>query len=245
MSTLLWLGQCLATATDSRSFWQQLLKGLEPNHPDVPFAMLYTAASHERLEKDTSDDDSGRSERSSVFDSKQWLLEGTLGISMGHPGLPGKLDSDEAASAITPKFRNVIRAGIPTVLRVGDGTFPKGLIGEAKSRAFGDICDAAVVIPIGPSTRDNILGFLIVGINPRRVYDHDYSQFMQLLHRQVATSMASVVLVEEELRRNRIASELAAQDRIRLSKQLVQARVSAADNEMRFRNMSEMLPVAM
>lgn len=71
-----------------------------------------------------------------------------------------------------------------------------------------------VVSPIHPTTGDSTLGFLIMGTNPRRPYDEDYDLFVQLLGRQLATSMASVVLFEEEIRKGEKAAQMAAQDRI-------------------------------
>lgn len=246
MSTLLWLGQCISTAKDTKDYWQQSLKGLERNHYDVPFAALYASAPLDRHDNENNDDASTPSERSSTFGSKQWALEGTLGIAIDYPGLPSHIDSDQAAEVLTPLFRKAIRAGHPTVLSVADGTYPANLVGETRSRAFpDDVCNSLVLLPVGPSTRDNILGFLLIGINPRRAYDQDYAQFIQLLHRHMGTSMASVVLIEEELRRNRIAADLAAQDRIQLSNQLAQAQESAVDSQMRFRNMADLAPVAM
>lgn len=53
-----------------------------------------------------------------------------------------------------------------------------------------------------------------MGTNPRRPYDEDYDLFVQLLGRQLATSVASVVLFEEEIRKGEKAAKMAAQDRI-------------------------------
>lgn len=84
-----------------------------------------------------------------------------------------------------------------------------------------------------------------MGVNPRRPYDDDYSLFIQLLSRQLATSMASVVLFEEEIRRGQRAARLAAQDRIELSKQLDLRTQEAVESETRFTRMAEFAPVGM
>ena len=49
-------------------------------------------------------------------------------------------------------------------------------------------CKSAIFLPIR-STEDNVLGFMILGVNPRRQYDDDYKVFVKLLSRQLATSM--------------------------------------------------------
>ena len=74
------------------------------------------------------------------------------------------------------------------------------------------------------------MGFVLVGINPRLPYDTDYQHFMQLLCRQLATSMASIVLVEDELRRSRMAADTAIRDRLQLSRQLAEVAMQAQDS---------------
>ena len=102
-----------------------------------------------------------------------------------------------------------------------------------------------MVLPIHPTTGDSVLGFLIMGINPRRSYDDDYSLFVQLLCRQLATSMASVVLFEEEIQRGQRAAKLAALDRIELSEQLAARTQEAVESETKFTHMAEFAPVGM
>jgi hypothetical protein len=46
-----------------------------------------------------------------------------------------------------------------------------------------------VFLPI-KSTSDTTLGFLILGVNPMKRYDDDYRIFVELLSRQLATSIA-------------------------------------------------------
>lgn len=84
-----------------------------------------------------------------------------------------------------------------------------------------------------------------MGINPRRPYDDDYSLFIQLLSRQLATSMASVVLFEEEIKRGEQAARLAALDRQELSKQLDLRTQEAVESETKFTRMAEFAPVGM
>ena len=102
-----------------------------------------------------------------------------------------------------------------------------------------------MVCPIHPTTGESILGFLVMGINPRRPYDDDYSLFVQLLSRQLATATASVVLFEEEIKRGQRAANLAAADRIELSEQLAARTQEAVESETKFTRMAEFAPVGM
>jgi PAS domain S-box-containing protein len=133
----------------------------------------------------------------------------------------------------------------PVLLTTEEGTLSFDLIEGIEWRGFGDPCRAVVVCPIHPTTGETILGFLVIGVNPRRPYDDDYSLFIQLLSRQLATSMASAMLFEEEIRRGQRAARLAALDRDELSKQLDLRTQEAVESETRFTRMAEFAPVGM
>ncbi|KAL1591034.1 hypothetical protein WHR41_00234 [Cladosporium halotolerans] len=255
MSTLMLLGRCTTAAKGTQDFWKQAVKGLDPNHYDVPFAALYAAASpdtamhrpnvlSEQWEA-TSQTSKTSSDPSSSFSSRQWTLEGMLGLPPSCKGLPSRIDSDAAAESLSPLLRQALSTGKIMLLTYEDDTFPQGLRGVARSRAFEDECMAAVLCPVGPTNRENPLGFMLIGINPRCAYDSDYKTFISILSRQMATSIASVVLAEEELKRSRDAAELATQDRIRMSEQLAVTKQEAKETEVRFRRMTELSPMAM
>lgn len=46
------------------------------------------------------------------------------------------------------------------------------------------------------STGQNVLGFLLIGVNPHKKYDDDYTLFIELLSRQLATSLAVSVAIK-------------------------------------------------
>lgn len=105
-------------------------------------------------------------------------------------------------------------------------------------RGYGDPCKEAIIIPVRPTNGENIFAFLLIGVNPRRAYDEDYKVFVYMLNRQLANSLASFLLFEEEVRRNRNAAETAQLQREQLSQQLeVQAN--------RMRRMTELSPLGM
>ena len=78
----------------------------------------------------------------------------------------------------------------------------------------------------------------MVGVNPRRQYDDDYQSFIRVLNKQLAMSLASATLLEEELRRGATAAEAAAQERSRLSEEL-------AVQRSRLQRVAEVSPVGM
>lgn len=194
---------------------------------------------------DEVDSDASSAYSNSVIGSRQCNLEGSLGVPEGHQSAPQSIDLKMGTEGFGPVFREVMKTDKPVLLEVGSRDLPVKLLEGLDWRGFGDPCRGVVVCPIQPTTGEAILGFLVVGVNPRRPYDEDYSLFVQLLSRQLATSLASVVLFEEEIRRGQRAAKLAALDRMELSEQLAARTQEAIDSETKFTRMAEFAPVGM
>jgi PAS domain-containing protein len=230
MSTLLKVGQCLASARDLMGFWPEVLKGLEPNQYEVPFALLYAA------------DPEGEDifEETSEILLRQWICMGTIaGANDAGPDSTCPYGGD--VRRCVPNFEEAITRHEPSLLSRSAGTYPHHLVGDTKTRGFGDTCESCVLIPIRPTTGENVIGFLILGVNPRRPYDNDYQLFIQLLSRQLATAAASALLFEEEVRR----SEMAARDKKALAEELAIQTTEATNSAQRFQRLSEWAPVGM
>lgn len=238
MLTLREVGERTASARDVKGFWTQVLGSFEFNEFDSPFLMLYSVT-------DENDSDSSSIHSGSVFTSRQCMLEGSLGIPEGHQAAPEQIDIKSGMEGFGPVFREVLNTDKPVLLEVGSPDLPEGLMAGLESRGFGDPVKAVVVCPIHPTTGESVLGFLVLGVNPRRPYDDDYSLFLQLLSRQLGTSLASVVLFEEEIRRGQKAAKLAALDRIELSEKLAARTAEAIESETKFTRMAEFAPVGM
>ncbi|KUJ16216.1 uncharacterized protein LY89DRAFT_77589 [Mollisia scopiformis] len=213
MKTLLRLGQETALATTVSTFWPKILSGLEENRFDFPFAILYSVA--EDVEEESM---SQCSENSQTF--KTCALEGTLGVPDGHPATPRRLDLKRSKGGFVPAFRDALQTREPTLLSIKDGTLSEALIDGFQWRGFPEQCREALVCPIRPTTGENVIGFLVVGVNPRRPFDDDYQSFIQLLNIQLATSLASTTLLEAEVNRGLTEAEAAALERARLSAEL-------------------------
>jgi PAS domain S-box-containing protein len=238
MLTLREVGERTAIARDVKGFWEQVLIALTENESDTPFVLLYSVS-------DESDSDSSSLQSSSLLGSKQCYLEGSLGVPNGHQAAPDQIDLKEGLDGFGPVFRVVMKTDKPAVVSIGSTDLPRSMLEGLEWRGFGDPCRDVVVCPIHPTTGDTILGFLIMGVNPRRPYDDDYNLFVQLLSRQLATSLASVVLFEEEIRRGQKAAKLAAEDRFHLSEQLAARTQEAIESETRFTRMAEYSPAGL
>ncbi|KAF7856288.1 hypothetical protein EAF04_009816 [Stromatinia cepivora] len=232
MLFLLRLGQFIASSREPKDFWQQLLRGLEPDHPDLPFALLYSAG---------NDVNETLSESSASSHNCNWVLEGSVRVPGADKNVLKHINSDNPMEEFLPSFSELVKSDSPTLLHQKDSTIPTSL-----TTALQDTLawDTVVFLPIRATT-ENVLGFLIFGINARRKYDDDYRLFIQLLSRQLATSMAAAVLVEDEIQRGRMAAEHAYQDRNRLSRKLEIQAHEASEIESRFRKMADLAPVGM
>lgn len=225
------VGENVARAKSIKQFWKYLLEGLEPNHYDVPFALLYSVG-------ESGDDEQSSMSSGSTMSLKSCWLEGSIGIPDGHVAAPAQLDLKRSHEGFIPAFREGMRTREPTLLHTRDGSLPEDLLDGINWRGFGDPCREAIIFPIRPTNGESVLAFLLLGVNPRRQYDDGYKGFTAMLNRQLATSLASFMLYEEEVRKNRDAAEAAALEQEHLTQQL-------AMQTSRLRRMTELSPLGM
>lgn len=231
MKTLLRLSEETADAKTVAGFWPKVLSALDNNGDDFPFAALYSVA-----ETEEEDSISQCSENSQTF--KTCILEGTLGIPDGHPSVPRRADLKRSHGGFVPYFRDSIQTRERTLISVKDGTLTEALMEGFESRGFPAPCREALVCPIRPINGENVMGFLVFGVNPGRPFDDDYQGFVDLLGRQLATSLASVTPFKAEVRRGLTAAEPTALERSRLSEEL-------AVQTSRLQRIAEVSPVGM
>lgn len=232
LSTLLSISERTPNAPNLETFWKSIIQVLADNDKDIPFALLYSVEDEGGTENDTVS-------VSSVSSSgpKQCTLQGTLGVPPSHQAAPPHLDLHQSHDGFMPSFREAMRLRRPTLVRVEDGSLPERLIEGLEWRGFGEPCRSAVICPISPTAHDNVLGFMIIGINPRRPYDDDYQHFIQVAIRLFNSGAASVVLLEEEARQAAIVQA-------RLSEQLLLSQREIERNELKFQRFAERADVA-
>lgn len=234
--TLLRLSEEAALATSVSAFWRVVIEPLVDNEFDFPFVLLYSVVD------DVDSDDRSSKNSSTSSDSSQGLksvvLEGSIGIPEGHISAQTRLDLKKSLGGYVPALRDAMKTRQPTRFSLSDSMLPSGLTHGYEWRGYGEPCKDAVVCPLRPTNGENILGFLVMGISPRRPYDEDYESFIRLLNRQLATSLASVTLFQDEIRRGNTAAEVAFAERRRLSEEL-------AFQRSRLQRIAEVSPVGM
>ncbi|KIW00739.1 uncharacterized protein PV09_07723 [Verruconis gallopava] len=231
MQTINRLGECTSRAKSVKQYWKRVLEGLDENIWDIPFALLYSVA-------DSEDQDHSSISSGSTISMKSCYFEGSIAVPPGHPAAPPQLDLKRSLEGFIPSFREAMRTREPTLLHARDGTLPLSLLEGIEWRGFGEPCQDAVIFPVRPTNGDQVLAFLLIGMNPRRPYDESYQSFVNMLNRALATSLASILLFEEEVRRSRDAAEAAALEQEKLSQQL-------ALQTDRMRRMTELSPLGM
>lgn len=173
----------IVSAPDMASYWRDALKGFESNERDIPLAAIYS------FETDMHD----KSQKSIIY------LQATLGVDEGHALALKRVNLIEGNEAIVPLFQRTILANGPTVFQRDDGSLPESLMQDIEWRGFGEPSTALAILPL--TAGEEVLGFLLIGLNPRRAYDEDYDGFVQLLNRQLSTSLTSAALMEQAKRK--------------------------------------------
>lgn len=96
-------------------------------------------------------------------------------------------------------FEQVCKSGeIDTLDLESRSSIARSIMEEPPTRAFGDQTRLAVLIPIAPIASKNVNAVLLVGVNPRRPYDAEYESWIQSLARSISSSLASLVLLNEQ-----------------------------------------------
>lgn len=239
MKVLVDLGEVLVTARDVRSYWKNALQQLATIEPyyDIPMAILYS------VEDDT---DFAMTTTGQLDLAKICRLAGTLAVPEKHPAVPLTINLGTDQDALARLFRKSLAVAHPLLLQTSDGTLPQTLLEGIEWRdCNGDPCRSAVMCPIRPTKEENVMGFLLLGLNPRRPYDNDYRQYIYLLAQKFTTSLASVVLLEEEARRRRNAVEQAAHDQAMLKERLEVQTKEANESLQLLEAVAEFVPVGM
>ncbi|KAL0937731.1 hsp90-like protein [Colletotrichum truncatum] len=226
------MGEELVTAKDVKSYWSKLIEELSECDPayDIPLAMLYS------IERD------GPSSSGELRYNHVCRLEGALGVPTSHPIMPEYLRLNETDAGLAPQYRAALRSRGPLIISTSDNSLPKELLTGLQWRGFGDPCESAIVLPIRPTKEEEVMGLLVLGLNPRRPYDDAYTLYIQLLAQKLTTSLACTVLLEEERRRGRNAAEQAAYDQAMLKEKLAHQTKEAIEYTRLFQTVSDFIP---
>lgn len=213
ITSLVEIGSKTAKARDLNTYWQLVIDTIAINDRDAPFALLYAA---EDISAPTRSSVSSPSS-GAALEVNEYVLKGSIGVEAGHAIAPLTVDLKNGNSIFQSYFDEAIKTMSPIVVHFSEAKLPESVLEGIEWKGFGEPCRSLIVCPIQPTTSEQVQGFLILGMNPRRPFDEDYKQFVHVMLRLLATSLASVVLFDEEMR----AKENVIGQAARIQEQLV------------------------
>jgi hypothetical protein len=176
------LRRSMAKALDLKSFWSFLIEGLKSNEKDVPMVMAYSAIHP-----------SG---------SKSFRLEGTLGIRQNHPATPAIIDIRSSEGFAAPMMDSLISKE-PLLLNRSETQYEEyfeAQVFEGREFHVRDIpCNQVLVCPLR-SLADDTIGFLIIGLNPKKAFDSDYRDFVRRITDSIDPAKISSILLGESVK---------------------------------------------
>ena len=185
----------IISAPDLASYWRQVLTEVGSNERDIPLAVIYSREIDIHSESQSSN----------------ICLQTALGVEEGHPLALKRVNLRQGSEAIIPLLQKTIATNGPTVFQRSDGNLPEAVLQDVKWRGFDEPSTALAVLPL--TAGEEILGFLLIGLNPRRAYDEDYAKFLELLNRQLSMSLTSATLMEQARRKQaELSKDLAARE---------------------------------
>ena len=182
MHLLLQLSECTSSATSLKDLWRLLLKALSGHKGDIHFAVLYSL--HE--------------DKSPAL-SPQYKLEGSVGFGNDISSFQQIVNIyDAEQGGIIPAFRSAHELRTPILLEASDQSLSPSILQRIEAAGMAEAPRAVVVYPLSSSVDDSVDAFLNIGLSPKRPYDDDYRLFVNLLARQVESTITFVKLFEKE-----------------------------------------------
>ena len=229
---ILRLSEEVPRARSLESYWDLVIHVLSQNTKDMPFVLLYSVEA--LLENSSSSSLTGHGE-----DHQDCVLRGFYGLPQNSPATAKKLDF-HGNDGFMPYFRESLAARGPITVDLTETSPAAELVRGVDWKGYGDPCRGAMVCPITPtSSKDNILGYVVFGMNPRRPYDDEYRHFILIASRLLSTSLTSIILHEEDISRRERTIKHAEMMKQELRDQLAMTQKEAERSAMKFKRFAE------
>ncbi|MBD2101964.1 ATP-binding protein [Leptolyngbya sp. FACHB-261] len=179
LQTLSLLASETAQAKTVQAACLTAIQALATNSHDIPFALLYRV------------DAEGR----------QASLVGTTGIDAASSATPGQIDLTQGLDEW--ELRQVYETGEATIVDDLAARFEDLPVG-----AWDKPPSAAWVVPLIQAGQKQIVGLLVLGINPHRAFEQEYRKFFEVVVGNVTTAIANARGYEEERQQVEALAEL-------------------------------------
>ncbi len=237
LATVRNLSTQLSGAKTIKDLWHRILLGIEAADKDIPLALLYSI--EDAISASTASSSSpGPNGTRRRPPSMKCMLEGVIGLPSDHPLASESLDLKDLTnpSPLASALRKALQQTALIVVSIEE------IFGEASKdidwRGHGRQPSQIVACPIIPTESDDILGFLVLALNPHRPFDDDYRGFLHLLTQQVTQPQLSAVILREEVERRQQLARQEAIDRARISREL-------SESETKFARFASRAPIGL
>ena len=132
-------------------------------------------------------------------DRRCLVLAGVSGIDRTHPAVLETIDLQTQSDSVWAEVVNTQQSQLISDLSAW---------GELPAGGWQRPPQQAVVVPIAPSGATGRAGLLVAGLNPFRLFDHNYRSFIDLVAGQIAASVANANAYEAERKRAEALAEL-------------------------------------
>lgn len=203
----------LITALPSSSvsaIFQSTVVALETDPLDVPVVALYSA------------------DEVTVPGTCHLTLQGSTGIPENHPFAPAQAELHQSKEALITLFRKAQSRDKPMVINTDDDMLRTGDVSLLKGlgwTGFGEPSHEIIIAPLVCTGR--LLGFILLGTNPRRKYDVACEHFVGDVIRLLLAKLNSAISIEQA----KVREDMLVQD--------------LAESEKRIRYMAMYAPVGM
>lgn len=182
LATLRELSGALAATTTEHEVLEAVERTLRANQLDLPFSLAYLFENN----------------------ATQARLVSHIGIDATHAIAPAVIETNDAAAPwlVAELLKGRTRTIVETLSNNGAPipALPRG--------AWQTPPRAAAIVPIAQQAQEQPAGFLVAGLNPYRLFDTEYSGFLELIAGQIAASLANARAYEAEKQRAESLAEL-------------------------------------
>lgn len=178
LRTLTELGKALIDSRSHTEVIEDTIKTLNQNPYDFPFALFRS------------------------IENNKAILASSTPLGEAEKIIPKVVNLNENTN-IASTIKDAVAS---RKLQVFEGLKEK--IGELPAGAWNLSPDKAIVIPVMQAGMKEPYGILVVGLNPFRIMDENYSGFFSLVADQMATGFAQVNVLEEERKRAEALAEI-------------------------------------
>lgn len=182
------LSQRIATTTSFEGFLEAAMLGLSENDKDIPFALLYANEGFTNFLPTTP----------------KFKLVGSLGVPKDHEFMEKSIDLEGTAQGFSSAIREAIRNVRPFTISADDASIQEYMHG-IDWRGTETPCTQFVVVPIMAGTEISMV--MVIGINPYRMYNSWYQDFVRSLSDALASQVSKLQLSQELKHSAEVASK--------------------------------------